>query len=87
MPDGTMFFSLERGGETLAIATSVRDNGWSGIIKLLMRGIAEFCLEKKASRLYLQVVADNEPAVRLYKRLGFTPVCGYHDRSKPIPTP
>jgi hypothetical protein len=42
-----MFFSLERGGETLAIATSVRDNGWSGIIKLLMRGLRNFVWKRK----------------------------------------
>lgn len=99
MLENTSFFALERQNETVAVATTVREDGWSGIInvavderhrgqgigKLLMRHVAQHSLEQEASRLYLQVVADNEPAVRMYRRLGFTPAYGYHYRSKPTP--
>lgn len=56
-----------------------------GFGKLLMASVAEHCLAQQIDRLYLQVIANNEPAVRLYKRLSFNPVYGYQYRVKLTP--
>jgi GNAT superfamily N-acetyltransferase len=79
------------------MALFVADGGWAGVFAMATRpalrgrGIATAILtagatwaaEHHAHRLYLQVEADNRPALTLYDRAGFTPAYGYHYRIAP----
>ncbi|KIL39505.1 hypothetical protein SD70_19735 [Gordoniibacillus kamchatkensis] len=96
MPAGTRYFTLLQQRTAVAVATVVGEQGWGGVInvavderlrgqglgKTLMASVAECCAEQQIDRLYLQVVANNEPAIRLYRRFGFIPAYGYHYRIK-----
>ncbi|MFD0888109.1 GNAT family N-acetyltransferase [Streptosporangium algeriense] len=44
---------------------------------------ARWARERGAERLYLQVERDNEAALRLYTRAGFSYSHGYHYRIRP----
>jgi ribosomal protein S18 acetylase RimI-like enzyme len=99
MPAGTRFFSLHSEGAAIAVATVIGEDGWGGIVnvavdarrrgqgigKRLMADIAEHSLSRQIDRLYLEVMANNEPALRLYMRLSFAPVYEYHYRVKVSP--
>jgi ribosomal protein S18 acetylase RimI-like enzyme len=99
MPAGTLFYSLHSEGAAIAVATVIGEDGWGGIVnvavdarlrgqgvgKRLMADIAEHSLMQQIDRLYLQVTANNEPALRLYRRFGFAPVYEYHYRVKVTP--
>jgi GNAT superfamily N-acetyltransferase len=94
LPKG--FVEMQQDGETLAIGTAIAENGWAGLLNVavhkdrrgqglsygLLHALASWSLEQKAEQLYLQVIQNNEPAVRLYSNLGFTPLSGYHYRIK-----
>ncbi|HET6262844.1 MAG TPA: GNAT family N-acetyltransferase, partial [Chloroflexia bacterium] len=76
---------------------AVSECGWTGIFNMAtaqeMRGrgvatsiisdLARWSLEQGADRLYLQVMESNEVARRLYARLGFSTLYGYHYRTEP----
>lgn len=88
------FIAVEHEGETVGIGTAVSENGWTGLINIasderyrrrgigtkIVCGLAEWSMRHGADRLYLQVVADNEPAKRLYGKLGFRRAFDYHYR-------
>jgi ribosomal protein S18 acetylase RimI-like enzyme len=90
------FVQLQVNGETAAVGTAVVENGWAGLTNVvvgeqyrgqgisykLMQALVEFSLEQGASKLYLQVTADNAIAIRSYTNLGFSPLYGYHYRCK-----
>jgi GNAT superfamily N-acetyltransferase len=87
---------LQMDGVTVAVATAVAENGWAGFVNVvvredcrgqglgyhLMHTLAQWSQDQGANHLYLQVIADNEGAARLYKNVGFTPLYGYHYRIK-----
>lgn len=78
----------------LAVGRGVVDEGWLGVTAVtvaeserrrglgshVMRGLAEWAAERRGTRVYLQVSADNAPAVALYRGMGFTPHHDYHYR-------
>jgi GNAT superfamily N-acetyltransferase len=90
------FVELQVNEQTVAVATAVVENGWAGFVNVivsedsrgqglghqLMQALAAWSLEQGAKNLYLQVIADNIPAVKLYQRVGFTQLYGYHYRMK-----
>ncbi|MEK8131424.1 GNAT family N-acetyltransferase [Paenibacillus filicis] len=94
-PDKSFFRVLEN-GETVALGTVVSERGYAGISNIVVdprhrrKGIAEqlfgrvaqWSLERGAEKLYLQVIRDNEPAVALYRKLGFETTGSYHYRCK-----
>jgi ribosomal protein S18 acetylase RimI-like enzyme len=83
--------------EYAAIGTAVREGSWAGLINIathsrfrrqgiaghMIGKLAIWCQEQGADRLFLQVMANNEPAQRLYVRLGFDKAFDYHYRSAP----
>lgn len=60
----------------VTIAPALRGQGWGGHLMQAVLGYAR----ARASLLWLQVVADNQPAVRLYRSCGFEKAYSYHYR-------
>jgi ribosomal protein S18 acetylase RimI-like enzyme len=54
-----------------------------GIASAVLGAGARWAADQGATRLYLQVEEDNEAALGLYTRAGFTRSHGYHYRIKP----
>jgi predicted GNAT family acetyltransferase len=83
--------------EIVGVGMAVTERGWTGLFNLAtaqhMRGrgvataiiadLAGWSLEQGAEHLYLQVMSSNEVAKRLYARLGFSYLYGYHYRTEP----
>jgi ribosomal protein S18 acetylase RimI-like enzyme len=80
----------------VAVGRAVADSGWAGVFGMATlpeargRGAAHAVLaalacwaadEQSADRMYLQVATDNDPALRLYARAGFSELAAYHYRS------
>jgi ribosomal protein S18 acetylase RimI-like enzyme len=82
-------------GAPLAVGLGVAEDGWLGIFSLATspaarrRGLASAVVDhlerwgatRGARRSYLQVEADNEPALRFYARRGFHVAHSYHYRT------
>ncbi|MGG1514970.1 GNAT family N-acetyltransferase [Paenibacillus oryzisoli] len=98
MPTPKAFVQLRLGGQVIGVATVVVEREWAGFFNVvidesyrgngygydLLGALSAWSLEQGASRLYLQVVADNEPAQNLYRKLGFDTVYRYHYRVKQV---
>lgn len=81
-------------GTTIGVASAVAQDGWLGLFNLvvsaqhrrrgagaaLIRSLADWGASAGCRAAYLQVLADNEPAQRLYRKLGFRPDYAYHYR-------
>ncbi|PDO11616.1 MAG: hypothetical protein BLM47_00355 [Candidatus Reconcilbacillus cellulovorans] len=81
-------------GTTIGVASAVAQGGWLGLFNLvvssqhrrrgtgamLIRSLADWGARAGCRAAYLQVLADNEPAQRLYRKLGFRPAYAYHYR-------
>ncbi|GAB2723915.1 GNAT family N-acetyltransferase [Paenibacillus thermoaerophilus] len=52
-----------------------------GLAESLVRGLVSWSREQGADTMYLQAVRDNEPALRLYAKLGFAISHRYHYRT------
>jgi ribosomal protein S18 acetylase RimI-like enzyme len=95
------FVSIRDGGEVLAIARLSVAGGWAGLTAVEVHpdhrrqrlGVAitsAACREAErygASRVFLQVETDNDPAQALYRRLGFRYSHRYHYRVAPASRP
>lgn len=89
------FFLYRRRGLSLSVALAVHEDGLVGIeclttreegrrrgaARALMHGIEAWAVAEGAHSLYLQVVAANEAAVKLYRGLGYETVGRYHYRT------
>ena len=91
------FASVRDGEDVLAIGRGVVDGGWLGVSALevdparrrcglasaVMAALWQWGREQAATRSYLQVEAENEPALALYERLGYWLHHSYHYRLDP----
>ncbi|MEZ4654088.1 MAG: GNAT family N-acetyltransferase [Candidatus Eisenbacteria bacterium] len=85
--------------EPAAIGIGVIGGSWLGIFGMatahrfrrqgaavrVLRALARWGVENGAHEAYLQVFEQNEPAVDLYRKLGFTELYVYHYRVEPWP--
>ena len=92
-PDVGMF-ALERGDEPLATLLCVHDGDLAGLFEIatdkavrkqglgrqLILSALKWARLRGAREAWLQVEADNQPALALYRGLGFTEVYRYHYR-------
>jgi GNAT superfamily N-acetyltransferase len=92
------FAQVSRTGQPLAVAIGVLDGAWLGVFSLAVapaarrRGVASAVMDalegwgaaRGAASVYLQVEADNQPALELYARRGLAIAHSYHYRSQPI---
>ena len=58
-----------------------------GLALVVMDALLEWGAERGATTAYLQVLADNAPAIGLYERLGFTTHHAYRYLAPPRPRP
>lgn len=77
-------------GEEAELITIAVDRKWrgKGVGMALMRALVDDLMMTPAKKLFLEVAADNEPALRLYTGLGFTRVSerkGYYPRPDGTP--
>jgi GNAT superfamily N-acetyltransferase len=84
--DRALFLSVRDGNRTIAIGRGAVDDGWVGITavevdpdhrrtglgRAVLAGLVQAAHDRYgASRVYLQVSSDNQPAISLYLGLGF----------------
>ena len=91
------FVVLRENGETVGMGMGVVEQDYCGVFNLVTRqtkrgqGIGRdvtlhllsWGQRQGAKHAYLQVEQANEPALHLYRALGFEPVYGYHYRVRP----
>jgi ribosomal protein S18 acetylase RimI-like enzyme len=92
----TAYGAVSVDGEVVAVGSAAAEAGWVGFFNVatlpayrrigaaraMMAALGEWGQAQGATRAYLQVVADNEAALRLYERLGFTTGYYYHYREE-----
>jgi N-acetylglutamate synthase len=95
----TVCAAAESARQTVAVGLGVRDGDWLGVFCMATcrehrrRGAARTVLhalmrwgeQQGASNVYLQVMADNQPALALYQQAGFQTLYGYHYRERLLP--
>jgi ribosomal protein S18 acetylase RimI-like enzyme len=93
----TGLFAMERGNEPLASLICVHDGDLAGLFEIATRAgerrqghgrklvlsALKWARLRGARQAWLQVEAANEPALALYRSLGFTEVYRYHYRRPP----
>jgi GNAT superfamily N-acetyltransferase len=91
----TAFALLEAGGQAIAVGMGAVERGWLGLFSMgtlprvrrrgagraVLNALARWGKGEGATRAYLQVEEDNEPALRLYVAGGFRTAYGYHYRT------
>jgi GNAT superfamily N-acetyltransferase len=92
----TAFASVELGDETVAVGRSVAEAGWAGVFGMATRpeargkgaagavlaALADWASVNDAPRMYLHVEHENEGAMRLYARVGFSELAPFYFRVK-----
>jgi GNAT superfamily N-acetyltransferase len=90
------FAVLRESGEPVACGLGVIEGEWVGVFDVatredrrrrgyatrLVRSITDWARRNGATRAYLQVMRDNQPAMRLYDKLAFREAYGYWYRAK-----
>ena len=94
-PRGAAAVVRDEGGTVAGTGFVVCERGWAGVFgmgtrpemrrrkvaTLLLHALAQRASVLGAKRIYLQVEADNVPALALYAHAGFDAAYGYHYRS------
>ena len=94
-PRGAVAVVRDADGAVAGTGFVVAERGWAGVFGMgtrplmrrrrvatrLLHALAEQASRLGAKRLYLQVEADNVPALALYAHAGFDAAYGYHYRS------
>lgn len=72
-------------GSVAGIFDVVTADAWAGhgIGTALVSTLAARAWERSAKHVFVQVTADNAPALALYRKLGFTTLYSYHYRGRP----
>ena len=92
------FALLEMEGQIVTVGLGVVERGWLGLFSLtsrpefrrqgaataLIHGLSQWSQQHGATQMYLQVMASNAPALRLYQQLGFETLYHYHYREQPL---
>ncbi|GAA1001270.1 GNAT family N-acetyltransferase [Acrocarpospora macrocephala] len=92
----SVYASVVDGNRVVAVGRAVVDSGWAGVFSMatlpeargqgaaasVLAALAGWAGSQRAGQMYLQVVRDNAPALRLYERAGFTELCRYHYRTR-----
>ena len=95
--ENVVFGSLRDDEGQSAVARAVVTDGWLGVTaltvdagrrrggfgRLMMGELLRWAKSAGATRVYLQVAAENDAALALYDRLGFSRHHGYHYRRSP----
>jgi GNAT superfamily N-acetyltransferase len=90
----TAYASVELGDETVAVGRSVAEAGWAGVFGMATRpeargkgaagavlaALADWAAVNDAPRMYLQVEHENEGAMRLYGKVGFSELAPFSFR-------
>lgn len=83
------------GDDVVAVGRGVADTGWVGVFgmvtvarargrgaaRAVLTALAGWAADLGVARMYLQVERGNGTALRLYERMGFSELCGYHYRT------
>lgn len=91
VPSPVAFAKLELDGEAAAVGVCAVEGGWAGLSAMrtlesarrqglarrIVGALHAFAAEAGAGRAYLQVEASNDPAIALYRSLGFEPAFNY----------
>lgn len=91
------FATLLHGPDPVAVGTVTVERGWAGFTNIavspahrgrgaglrMMRLLIDWSVQQQVRQLYLQVVDGNEPANRLYAKLGFRRLYRFHYRIAP----
>lgn len=94
----TGYAAIRREGEIAAVGLGVCDRGYVGMFDIvtdarhrrqgiafsLIASVLVWGMQNSAHHAYLQVMTNNEPALRLYDRLGFREVYRYWYRVKAL---
>ncbi|QBI53295.1 GNAT family N-acetyltransferase [Streptomonospora litoralis] len=94
VPGPSAYACAVLGDDVVAVGRAVADTGWAGVFgmsalprarglgagRAVLAALADWARTQAAERMYLQVLRDNTPALRLYERSGFSEVCHYHYR-------
>ena len=88
------YVSVELGGETVAVGRAVAEAGWAGVFNMATRpeargkgaagavlaALAGWAAENDVPQMYLQAERENETAMRLYGRVGFSELVPFYFR-------
>ena len=91
------YASVVEGDRIVAVGRGTVDAGWVGVFGMatlpdargrgagrgVLAALAGWARSQAADGLYLQVERENAAARRLYERVGFTELSGYHYRTAP----
>jgi N-acetylglutamate synthase len=94
----TCYISLEEGGRAVAVGLGVLDDSTIGLFDIviapyrrrqglglaLVKSLLHWGKTNGAQQAYLQVMADNVPALQLYRKVGFREVYQYWYRIKSV---
>jgi GNAT superfamily N-acetyltransferase len=90
------YVRVELGAETVAVGRVVKETGWAGVFSMATRpeargkgaagavlaALADWAAVNDTPRMYLQAEHENEGAMRLYGRVGFSELAPFYFRVK-----